>query len=63
MTARDAATILAAAAAAEVPAEVIGHTQTAQRLNLGSYRAIYISELRQQHEGWLPRFMSGEING
>ena len=63
VTARDAATILAAAAAAEVPAEVIGHTQTARRLNLGSNRAISMDELGQRHEGWLPRFMGGEING
>ena len=63
MTARDAGTILAAAAAADVPAEVIGHTQTSRRLKLGSNRAISIDELGQRHEGWLPRFMGGEING
>ena len=63
VTARDAGTILAAAAAADVPAEVIGHTQTSRRLNLGSNRAISIDELGQRHEGWLPRFMGGEING
>ena len=63
VTARNTTTIIAAAAAADVPAEVIGHTQTARQLNLGSNRAISIDELGQRHEGWLPRFMGGEING
>ncbi|MGB1008028.1 MAG: phosphoribosylformylglycinamidine synthase II, partial [Thalassobaculaceae bacterium] len=63
VTAPDAAAILAAAAAAEVPAAVIGHTQAAPRLNLGSNRAISMEELGQRHEGWLPRYMGGEING
>jgi phosphoribosylformylglycinamidine synthase subunit PurL len=55
-TAAEADAILAAAAAAGVPAMFLGVT-VGDALTLPGHEAIPVAELRNAHEGWLPRFM------
>ena len=57
VAAAEAAPILAAAAAAGVPAKVVGKTE-AGSLTLAGSDAISLAELRSIHEGWLPGYMS-----
>ena len=49
----------AAAAAAGVPASVVGETG-GQTLTIGEGQAIALDRLRQAYEGWLPHYMAGE---
>jgi phosphoribosylformylglycinamidine synthase len=58
VTAADAQAVLAAAEAASVPARVIGRTG-GDTLTLSSGDHISLARLRDAHEGWLPRYMSG----
>jgi hypothetical protein len=48
------------AAAAGVPAQVIGQTITDKQLKLGENEAISLHALRLAHEHWLPQFMGDE---
>ena len=57
VTASDGAAVLAAAAAAGVPARQIGRCGGAS-LSLSSGDTISIDELREAHEGWLPAYMA-----
>ena len=57
VAAASAEPILAAAAAAGVPAKVVGKTE-AGSLTLAGSDAISLTELRSIHEGWLPGYMS-----
>jgi phosphoribosylformylglycinamidine synthase subunit PurL len=57
MTTGDADRVLAAAAAAGVPATRIG-TTGGERLTVGGAHAISIEELSTAHEGWMPGYMS-----
>ncbi len=54
---RNIAAITEAAAAAGVPARVIGRTG-GKELKIEGHGTILIEELRQIHEGWLPSYMS-----
>jgi phosphoribosylformylglycinamidine synthase len=57
------AAVLAAAARADVSAQVIGSTAGADLILQGD-GAISVEDLRTLHEGWLPAFMSGpDSNG
>ena len=60
ITTGDGAAIVALAAAAGVPAQVIGQTITDKQLKLGENEAISLEALRQAHEHWLPQFMGDE---
>ncbi len=57
--AKDADALLAAAAAADVPAQRLGLTGGAE-LTIQGHGAISLTELRQAHEGWLPGYMDGK---
>ena len=57
VTTTDADAVLAAAAAAGVPAARIGATG-GERLTVGGAHAISIKELSAAHEGWMPGYMS-----
>ena len=57
VTAREGAAIVALAAAADVPARVIGRTSGDKQLKLGQNEAISLQALRDAHENWLPDFM------
>ncbi len=59
VTCDDPAAFLAAAAAAGVPASVVGETG-GQTLTIGEGQAIALDRLRQAYEGWLPHYMAGE---
>ncbi len=54
----DAAAVLAAAAAAGVPAAEIGRTG-GDALTVSGVLSISLDELRHAHEGWLPTYMTG----
>ncbi|MEX0696488.1 MAG: phosphoribosylformylglycinamidine synthase subunit PurL [Dongiaceae bacterium] len=56
-----ASAIAAAAGAAGVAVEAVG-TTGGGALTLPSSRPISVAELKQAHEGWLPRYMGGERN-
>jgi phosphoribosylformylglycinamidine (FGAM) synthase-like enzyme len=58
VTTAQPAALLAAAQAAGVPAARVGRTGGAA-LTLPGGGAISLTELRQVHEGWLPRYMNG----
>ncbi len=58
--AADVPTIMAAARAADVPAQAIGHTG-GDALTLDGRGAISITELHRAHEGWLPDYMAAPI--
>ncbi|WP_028465331.1 phosphoribosylformylglycinamidine synthase subunit PurL [Nisaea denitrificans] len=58
VTAKDAEGILKAAAAAGVPATVIGKTTGTGELKLGTGDSISVSMLRSVFEDWLPDFMA-----
>ena len=57
VTAADPAALLKAAQAAGVPAAVIGKTG-GSALTIKGERPISLPELRDAHEGWLPRYMA-----
>ena len=50
--------LLAAAADADVPAEVVGRTG-GDALTAGDASSISLAEMRRLHDGWLPTFMGG----
>jgi phosphoribosylformylglycinamidine synthase subunit PurL len=58
VTAKDADSILKAAADAGVPAAVIGKTTGTAELKLGTGDSISVSMLRSQFEDWLPNYMA-----
>ncbi|WP_323795206.1 phosphoribosylformylglycinamidine synthase subunit PurL [Nisaea sp.] len=58
VTAKDADSILKAAADAGVPAAVIGKTTGTGELKLGTGDSISVSMLRSRFEDWLPNFMA-----
>ena len=58
VTVADPAPILAAAKEAGVPAAVIGRT-SGMALTVAGDAPISLDELRDAHEGWLPRYMAG----
>jgi phosphoribosylformylglycinamidine synthase len=53
--------ILAAAAAASVPAERVGVVTAEAALKIEGQPSISVAELRSAHEGWFPAFMAGEL--
>jgi len=57
VTAADPAPLLAAAEAADVPAESLGTTGGSE-LTLPGAGPISVARLRQAHEGWLPAYMA-----
>jgi phosphoribosylformylglycinamidine synthase len=58
VTTADPAPIIGAAEEAGVPAAVIGRTGGAA-LTVTGDTPISLDELRDAHEGWLPRYMAG----
>lgn len=58
VTAKDADSILKAAADAGVPAAVIGKTTGTGELKFGTGDSISVSMLRSQFEDWLPNYMA-----
>ncbi|MSO91801.1 MAG: phosphoribosylformylglycinamidine synthase subunit PurL [Rhodospirillales bacterium] len=54
---RDAQQVLGAAREAGVPVHVLG-TTGGQTLTVGGIGSISLPELRESHEGWLPRYMA-----
>jgi phosphoribosylformylglycinamidine synthase len=61
VTVKDATALLTAAQAAKVPAWKLGKTAKAGKdaaLTLAEVGTISLSELRDAHEGWLPRYMA-----
>ena len=58
VTTVDADAVLARAAQQGVPALILG-TTAPSTLTVGGERPISIDELRETHEGWLPRYMAG----
>ncbi len=52
--------ILAAAGKAGVPASLLGRTGGAE-LTVAGHGAISLTALKEAHEGWLPRYMAGEL--
>jgi phosphoribosylformylglycinamidine synthase len=59
VTTEQAEALVDAAAAAGVPARILGQTG-GDRLILAAGEAISLAELRAGHEGWLPGYMEPE---
>jgi phosphoribosylformylglycinamidine synthase len=57
----EAATLLAEAAAAGIPALALGLTTAAPTLTFPGEAAISLARLKEAHEGWLPAYMAGEL--
>jgi len=61
VTARDPAPVLAAAAAAGVPAQVLGRTG-GPSLTVSRASATSLTDLRAAYEGWLPDYMAAPVS-
>ncbi|HVV94594.1 MAG TPA: phosphoribosylformylglycinamidine synthase subunit PurL [Hyphomicrobiales bacterium] len=57
----EAATLLAEAATAGIPALRLGRTTAEPALTFPGEAAISLERLRAAHEGWLPAYMAGEL--